>query len=561
MSINTGNNYDIDVLRKLGLASDIPQVTSTANPFVPFTLFSIPTHQDIQGFQLSIENDGTLRDYLPFFSLKKLENVSGPSEAQISEHTNYKINFQPDGFYDEIYSSIPILGQLSHNFFPKTNIKISDNDFFNKFDFKIDNLTQDILQRGINNDLSFGRVSFPAGTNNSNILSGFYYRKYSGQYVPTIIKTTTGIGNLTGSAFKLSNGSFVSWRANQTAGYDNKNYNSFYLNYPTTLDQTSFNAYSIDTKIAPFFADFPKGNETGVKINGLMLISTGSGINSKICYISPHGLKTGLMNTFVASINKNRGSTGSNPFYVGTSGVIYRGLALGSEYYTGINQFPTSGIRYIQSGDKSVTGAVGYTGEISGFWRLYNIDANQHLKQDTAIKDTLFYKFYSGLYTGSKGFNTGTWNGIIPSGTLFQIEYINCEFNKDLGSNHPFYIIYSGYGTLDKVDSKLTKFIGPSNISEITTGNFSGSYRFDYSGVPSRAKSHPSLVDEEYRIAKIGRGVGSNRNVATSKALNDLKYKFFTVYSFLLKTFAIEVIKQNRKFKNLQKFIKRQKGG
>ena len=561
MSINTGNNYDINVLRKLGLASDVPQVTSTANPFVAFNLFSVPTHKNIQGFQLSMQNDGTLKNYIPFFSLKKLENANGPIEAQLSEYTNYKILFEQDGFYNEIYSSIPLLGQISHSFFPTVNLKITDNDFFNKFNIKIDNLTKEVLHRGINNDLSFGRISFPAENSNSKILSGLFYRKYSGQYVPTIVTTTTGIGNITGSAFKLLNGSFVSWRANQTAGYDNNNYNSFYLNYPSTLDQTIFNAYNIPTKIAPFYANFPKEGETGVKLNGLMLISTGIGTGSKICYISPHGLKTGLMNTFIASINKNPISTGQNPFYLGTSGVTYRGLVLGSEYYTGINQFPTSGIRYIQSGDKSVTGAVGYTGEISGFLRLYNIDQNEHLKQDVPIKDTLFYKFYSGLYTGSKSFNTGTWNGIIPSGAVFQIEYIGCEFNKNLGSNHPFYIIYSGYGTLDKVDSKLTKFLGQTNVIEVASGDNAGKYRFNVEGKNYKSNVHPSYVGEGYRILRSGRGKGANRNEATNKALHDLKYKFFTTYSFLLKTFAEEVIKQNRKFKKLQKFITQKKGG
>ena len=47
----------------------------------------------------------------------------------------------------------------------------------------------------------------------------------------------------------------------------------------------------------------------------------------------------------------------------------------------------------------------------------------------------------------------------------------------------------------------------------------------------------------------------------SKRVKNDLKYKFFTVYGFLLKTFAIEVIKQNRKFKKLQKFITQKKGG
>lgn len=560
MSINTGNNFDIEVLRKLGLASDIPQVTAAANPFIPFNLYSLPTHQDIRGFQLSIQNDGTLKDYLPFFSLKKLESNQGQPEASIAEHTNYKIDFKPNGFYTEVTSQIPVLAQLSHNYFPKQNTLIVDNDFFNKFELKVDKITDEILHQGINNNLGFARISVPQGDGNTNILSGFYYRKYSGTYTPTIISTITGFGNISGELFKTVNGSYISWRSHHTQGYDNKNYNSFYLGYPTTLDQTTYNGYAVASKIAPALVNFARGNETGVKLNGLMLISTGDGVNSRICYISPHGLNTGLMNTFVYSLVKQ--ATGLNAYYKTSSGIVYRGLTLGSEYYTGTSPaFPLSGIRFIRSGDKSVTGAAGgYTGVASGFYRLYNIDAGQHLKQDTAINQTLFYKFYSGLYTGNKKFNLGTWDGIIPTNTVFQIEYVTCEFQKQLGLNSPFYIIYSGYGTLDPVDSKLTKFMSPSNIINITTGDFAGTYRFYVKGKDYRASSHPTYVQEGNRVVKIGRGVGPNKNVSLTNALIDLKYQFFVVYSFLLKTFAIETIKQNRKFKKLQKFIQRQKG-
>lgn len=560
MSINTGNNFDIDVLRKLGLASDIPQVTAALNPFVPFNLFSIPTHQDIKEFQLSIQNDGTLKEYVPFFSLKKLESNNGESEAKISEHANYKIDFRPDGFYTEISSEIPVLSQLTHNHFPKQYTRVVDNDFFNKFELKTDKVTNEILHQGINNNLGFARVSFPQGNNNTNILSGFYYRKYNGTYTPTIIQTTTGFANISGEIFKIVNGSYLSWKSSNTQGYDNKNYGSFYLPYPTTIDQTTYNGYTVASKIAPAFNNIPKNGQTGIKLNGLMIISTGNGVNSKICYVSPHGLKTGLMNTFVYSLIKQ--GTGLNPFYKGVSGVIFRGMTLGSEYYSGVSPaFPHSGIRFIASGDKSVTGAAGgYTGITSGFWRLYNIDSNQHLKQDTAMTGTLFYKFYSGLYTGNKTFNLGTWNGIIPANTLFQIEYITCEFQKDLGSNSPFYIIYSGYGTLDSVDSKLTKFMGPSNIMNITTGDFANTYRFNVERKDYRANSHPTYIQEGNKIVKIGRGSGSDRNMSLTNALVNLKYQFFNVYSFSLKTYAVEIIKQNRKFKKLQKFIKRRKG-
>jgi len=564
MSINSGNNYDIDVLRKLGLASDIPQVTSSSSPFIPFNLYSVPTHKVIQDYQLSIQNDGSLKNYLPFFSLKKLNNFKDSNDTQILEHDNFKIQFQQDGYYTEVISKIKLYGQLNHNNLPFHKERLVDNDFFNKFDIKVDKLSEEILHQGINNNLGFSRVSFPAQVSNTNTLSGFYYRKYNSTYSPTVIKTTTGFANITGEIFRVVNGSYVGWTSSNTQGYDTKNYSSFYLPYPTTVDQTTYNGYAVPVKISPALANFPIRNVTGVKLNGLMVISTGNGVNSKICYISPHGLKSGLMNTFVYSLVKQDSTAPS--YYKGVSGVIYRGLSLGAEYYTGVNQFPKSGIRYVRSGDKSVSNAIGYTGE-SGFWRLYNIDSTEHLRQTTPINQTLFYKFYNNLYTGNKGFNQGTWDGIIPANTVFQIEYITTEFNKDIGCSHPFYILYSGYGTLDPIDSKLTKFLTQTNITGVTsTGESDPAYPFESTNrfyVPSkfyRSSSHPTYLDEDENFSKIGRGVGLNRNLSLTSAFNDLKYQYFNVYSWLLKNYTPEIIKQNRKFKKLQKFIKRLKG-
>lgn len=560
MSINTGNNFSIEAYRKLGLGSDISQITAPLNPFIPFNLYSIPTHKEIQKFQLSMQNDGTLKNYLPFFSIKKLENTTSNLGTQISEHLNYKINFQPNGFYTEIIQNIPIATQLSHNYFPKQNIRIQDNDFFSKFNLKIDKVSNEVLQPGINNNLPFARVSFPTGQRNTNTLNAFYYKKYTGQYSPTIIRYLNPISNLSGGLFISTNGSFRYWVTGNTSGYDNINYSAFYATYPTTLDQTTYNGYSIPTKISTLLTNLPQEGQSGVSLNGLMMISTGNGTKSKICYISPHGLKTGFMNSFVYAATKNSYSYYPT-LYKGTSGIVFKGISLGTEYYTGSNPFPSTGIRYVRSGDKSTRDAIGYTGEISGFWRQYTIDPNQHLQQTTPIKDTLYYKFYSGLYTGNKTFNTGTWNGIIPSGTVFQIEYISCEFNKEFGCNRPFYIIYSGYGTLDQIDSKLTKFLSLSNVTGVTEegtesfGDLLKRYKFIHPSKNIQSKSHPTYLFNDVSMSKIGRGVGDNKNISISNALIDIKYQFFNVYSYLLKTYIPEIIKNNRKYRRLQKFL------
>lgn len=78
---------------------------------------------------------------------------------------------------------------------------------------------------------------------------------------------------------------------------------------------------------------------------------------------------------------------------------------------------------------------------------LYKI--NDHLKQTTPIKDTWFYRLYSGVYTtnnGRKTFNTGTWNGIIPSGTQLFVEYLSTNENP-CGTTNEFLLVHDHYGS------------------------------------------------------------------------------------------------------------------
>jgi len=171
----------------------------------------------------------------------------------------------------------------------------------------------------------------------------------------------------------------------------------------------------------------------------------------------------------------------------------YSGSGLLDTLYTGFSGFASgSGAYYAQeeldslittrdeiinlSGDNSCTyinpadpASCAYSGNSGSFFLTdfnsfipYNhYKVTNYLKQETPIKDTWFYKIYSGVYTSGNGrklFNTGTWNGIIPSGTNLYIEYIST--NNVVGTtNTEFLITYTGYGTNDDIDSSAKMFI------------------------------------------------------------------------------------------------------
>jgi hypothetical protein len=94
------------------------------------------------------------------------------------------------------------------------------------------------------------------------------------------------------------------------------------------------------------------------------------------------------------------------------------------------------------------------------------LDCNKYkisnfLKQETPIKDTLFYKLYSGLYTGSKTFNTGVWNGTIPSGTNVFIEYISTN-ESPCGTDTDLLVVHKNYGDNSLQDVSIKKAMGMS---------------------------------------------------------------------------------------------------
>lgn len=157
------------------------------------------------------------------------------------------------------------------------------------------------------------------------------------------------------------------------------------------------------------------------------------------------------------------------------------------------------------------------------------------------MKDTLFYKFYNNIYTGSKTLNTGTWNGIIPTGTVVQIELISTEINKKLGSIYPFYFIYTGYGSNDLTDAKCTKYL--NSIS--SSGNQFLDTRF--------------LINNGNFEIK-GRGYGATDQEAWASAQKNIQYNINNKISKILKTYLPEFIKQNSKYKKFQKFITKYRG-
>jgi hypothetical protein len=462
------------------------------------------THKSLQNVKLDIINIGTLKN--PELELILKNKIESKKNSESYQTYHIPIEFKKN--YTNYKLEIPLIGQLSY-FFPDEYIFYSNNyDYFQQFyktKSKIINL---------NKNETFIRTTFTKDFSNSKILTGEYNQKYN----PNLIS-----GFFTGSDF--ANSTFYrAWTKSNTSGAipGNPSYNGFYLSYPSTLQNWQYNAYNCDTKIAPIY-NYLDTNQTNSKnLNGIILISTGNGQKNNICYISPHGIHTGYQNTLVYNINTiNKKTTTINTKI--SSGIKIPALTLGSEYYSG-DIFPKTGI-----------------------YNFTSLDKNQHLTQNIPIKDTLFYKFYTGLYTGSKTFNTGTWNGIIPAYTNFTIELISTELNKKIGTHNQFHIVYSGFGTDDALDQKINYYIRENLI-----------LNYDKTSFNSQGKVNNTNVEIiNYNINTIGRGYGNNINASLDAAKKNARYNISNKIRQIIKNNIPELIIKNKKYKKLQNFLKK----
>jgi hypothetical protein len=427
----------------------------------------------------------------------------------------------------ELNFDYPLIGQLTSFLPPNIFESFKDNDCFNSI-----LLGNEKEEPFLNDQKTYCDFVFVSGTSNSNILSGIS-ENITGKIS---FIANSGSKNITGKLFK-SSFNYKAWTPSNTSGISNDNYKSYYLPFPLSIYSHNYNSYNIPLKISTFHPDTISIRTGETPLNGLIVITTGNGTSSKICYISDHGLKTGYQNTYVYGESSGLNSINNTTGYRKISKKIsVKALTIGSEYYSG-SIFNKTGITF--SNDTSGTNE--YVSGITGIMNPYKIHQSDHIQQKTPIKDTLFYKFYNNIYTGSKTFNTGIWNGIIPTGTNVQIEIISTEINKTIGTKIPLYFIYSGYGSNDQIDVKCSKYLN--------------SFAYDEGSVLNTK----ILIDNN--VLKItGRGHGSNLGQSYYSALKDATYNINSKISNILKNYVSEFIKINNKYKKFIKFVSKYRG-
>jgi len=184
-----------------------------------------------------------------------------------------------------------------------------------------------------------------------------------------------------------------------------------------------------------------------------------------------------------------------------------------------------------------------------------SISSNGHLKQDEPLKDTYFYKFYNQLYDNEifgKSMATGTWNGIIPSGAYYAIEIITTKLNTEVGTNGGnLSLIYSGYGSLDSIDSALqtgVSAVGAHKLFPKHTASDRGTYQKRY---PYRHNITPPNDGAKltYKAYSSGPSASESKTISKIKAGKELNLRIRQLVDKVLPN----ANKKNRKWHKMQK--------
>lgn len=162
----------------------------------------------------------------------------------------------------------------------------------------------------------------------------------------------------------------------------------------------------------------------------------------------------------------------------------------------------------------------------------------EFLKQETPLKDTLFYRFYKKLYNKNKTIATGTWDGIIPSGASFSIEIISTFFDEYFGLSHNLGIYYAGEN--QEIISKIQNAFNAGAIS----------------GLAPKIKVDENLDEISYTAHAVNKNFHESKMQAKRIARKKLRQKLTSA----TKIIAPEILYKNKKYIKMENFIYKKYG-
>jgi hypothetical protein len=385
----------------------------------------------ISQYRFDIINLGTLRNVIPTAVLRK--NIFNDSSRFKKQQWAYQ-NITIDGaqtLYEVISQyKIKLLGDYSYFGAGKVRFNVLETNFFEekiKFAEKSNKMDR---------SLPFVRIQFPQNISNTSLVTG--------------ARDSLTNFDVTG----------INYAARNTFIYKKYNNVSGYLPYPNTAILWQYPRFNLDTVITVNSTEeYP---DMYKDLNGLLTITLKNPSGQEnLVYVSPHEIAEKYYNTYVDTLKLQLSKiqptvVGRPPSYEYVkvpTGMTVQVLDINSKYYLEKNPAQNifeTGITY---SNYTGSGVVPYL-------------INNRLRQSTPLKDTWYYKFYSGLYSNNKTIATGTWDGVIPSGNSVILEYIGIA-DSYIGTNNELKFIYKNYGDNSYLDKTLRNTFKNKTVSGV----------------------------------------------------------------------------------------------
>lgn len=267
-------------MQKLGFGA-----YTKAGEDIGFTDQQKTTVFNLKDAYLDLENVGPLNDLSPYLVVRKKVDSQVGNSAQSSVLKSWRQAIVSEHFFARYRINTPLVGQLSEIHFPSEYYSYKDNNFFKPWG------EEKVVKRIYNkNSFPYARFRYPekaANTLDIEIQTSSGRQELSPKFVGKLSK-------------EESRKAYYRWYRQVTqfasgqeqSPYDNINLSGFNIPYPNAVSVYDSPVFNVPVKLAPKF-----NQDNSQSINGLLLISTGDAEQKTICYVSPHKIQTGFLNT------------------------------------------------------------------------------------------------------------------------------------------------------------------------------------------------------------------------------------------------------------------------
>lgn len=256
-----------------------------------FTDFQKTSVTQLKNAYLDLENLGALKRANPKLVIRKPIDFTKTESCESKVWQSWRQVAEQEHYFAKYQVSTTLVGQLSDIHIPASYYNYTSNNFFKPF-----KETKAVKRLQKQNDFSYARFRYP---------------KYASNTLDLTVETTSGVQNLrpkfAGFLSKEENRkTYYRWHQSATRFSSGENvqkyvynpnggeinFQGFSIPYPNTLSVYEGIAFNIPTKISTKF-----NSDNSQTLNGLLVISTGDAEQKTICYVSPHTIKTGHLNT------------------------------------------------------------------------------------------------------------------------------------------------------------------------------------------------------------------------------------------------------------------------